>query len=349
MSVLDVEVLGARLTAQMLNGSPARDPVAVADRLFAIQAQDPRGARLAIRARTRGVSAADVDRELTERRSLLITWCNRGTLHLIRSEDYPLLHALTTPPLVTGNARRLHQEGVDERTAQRATTLIERAVTEDGPLTRAALRERLERARVPVAGQALVHLLVRATIEGRIVRGPMVDREQAFVRVLDWLGDIRLPEPEAALAELARRYLAGHGPASDRDLARWAGVPLGAARAGLRAIAPTLREWPGGLVDLASRAGDTAAPLPPPRLLGAFEPVLMGWTSRAAVLGDAEPRIVSGGVFRSFGMVGGRARAVWRFAGRRIEIEPLGELPEAEVAALNADAEAVQRFLWDGS
>ena len=73
--------LTRRLGAQLLSGPPARGPVAVAERLLAIQAQDPRGARLAIRARTSGLSAADVDRELTERRSLLITWLNRGTLH----------------------------------------------------------------------------------------------------------------------------------------------------------------------------------------------------------------------------------------------------------------------------
>ena len=79
-----------RLSAQLLSGPPLREPVAVARHLLAIQGQDPRGARLAIRARTRGVTAADVDRELTEQRSLLITWLNRGTLHLVASDDYPL-------------------------------------------------------------------------------------------------------------------------------------------------------------------------------------------------------------------------------------------------------------------
>ncbi len=82
-------MLRARLTAQLLAGAPARDPVAVAERLLAIQGQDPRGARLAVRARTEGLTAADVDRALTDDRSLLITWLNRGTLHLVRSEDLP--------------------------------------------------------------------------------------------------------------------------------------------------------------------------------------------------------------------------------------------------------------------
>src|SRR5262249_10463523 len=99
-------LIAERLTAQLLAGEPAGAPVAVAERLLAVQAQDPRGARLAVRARTVGVTAADVERALTEERSLLVTWLNRGTLHLVRSEDYAWLHALTTPPLATGCARR---------------------------------------------------------------------------------------------------------------------------------------------------------------------------------------------------------------------------------------------------
>lgn len=70
------ELLRRRLTAQRLAGPPAHGPdaaVSVTRRLLAIQAQDPRGARLAIRARARGVRAADIDRALTEERSLLIT------------------------------------------------------------------------------------------------------------------------------------------------------------------------------------------------------------------------------------------------------------------------------------
>ena len=39
---------------------------------------------------------------------------------------------------------------------------------------------------------------------------------------------------DSALAELARRFLAGHAPADERDLAKWAGLPLRDARAGLR-------------------------------------------------------------------------------------------------------------------
>ncbi len=332
-----------RLTAQLLAGRPAPDCLAVAQRLLAIQAQDPRAARLAVRARSTGVSSADIERELTDRRSLVITTLNRGTLHLVRSEDYPLLQALTTPQLQRSSSTRLGQEGFDADRTARAVGLIERSIADDGPLTRAALRERLDHAGVATAGQALIHLIYRASIEGRIVRGPMADGQPAFALVRDWLPRAPPPDRATALAELARRYLAGHGPATDHDLARWAGLPLRDARAGLQAIGEKLRRLPGGLVDLAGRG--RAARLPPPRLLGAFEPLLLGWRSRADVLGDDEHKIVTGGMFRGFGLVGGRAAAGWRLVGSEIELDPFAALSSTDRAALERDAVAVRRFL----
>src|SRR5439155_4362698 len=134
-----------------------------------------------------------------------------------------------------GNARRLRQEGVTEAAAERSVAIVERALADEGPLTRAQLGERLAAAGVRTQGQALVHLLMLACLRGLTVRGPMIGREHAYALVRDWLGEARPVDRDRALAELARRYLAGHGPAGDRDLARWAGLPLRDARAGLAA------------------------------------------------------------------------------------------------------------------
>lgn len=319
-----------------------RSPEAVAERLLAVQGQDPRGARLAVRARTRGVSAADVDRALTEDRSLLITWLNRGTLHLVRSEDYPLLQALTTPPLRTSADRRLRQEGMSEKDVERAVKTIEKALVDEGPRTRLQLRERLESAAVPAAGQILIHLLFLVAVRGIAVRGPMVGKEHAYVLVRDWLGEQKPVDRNAALAELARRYLVGHGPANDRDLARWAGLPLRDVRAGLAAIANELEERDDGLVELAKCR--PAQPLPPPRLLGAFDPLLLGWTSREEVVGPHKMLVTINGIFKPFALVDGRAVATWRFAGGKVTIEPLGKVTKKAMKALEADAVEVERF-----
>jgi hypothetical protein len=335
--------IAERLTAQALSGAPLKRSVDVAERLLAVQGQDPRGARLAVRARTSGLSAADVDRELSEERSLLITWLNRGTLHLIRAEDYPLLHSLTTPPLLTGSSRRLRQEGVSEAAAERAMKTIERALAADGPLDGAELRRRLERAKVPVAGQAFIHLMFLSALRGKTVRGPMAGKQHAYALVEDWLGPLESPDRGAALAELARRYLVGHGPAGDRELARWAGLPLRDARAGLAAIAGQLVERDDGLVELAR--SPAAAPLPPPRLLGAFDPLLLGWSSREEVVGPHRLLVTDNGIFRPFALVGGRAVATWRFAAGKVTIEYLERVPAKQAKALEDDARAVEAFL----
>jgi hypothetical protein len=336
-------VIAERLAAQLLTGPPARDPVAVVERLLAVQGQDARGARLAIRARTTGLTAADVDRAMTEDRSLLITWLNRGTLHLVRSDDYPWLHALTTPPLLTANARRLAQEGVGPDAADRAVEVIARSLADEGPLTRDQLRARVEAAGVRGRGQALIHLLGLASFRGLVVRGPMIGKQHAYVLVRDWLGEVKPMPRDRALAELARRYLLGHGPADPRDLAKWGGLPLRDARAGLDAIARHLEVRPDGLLSLAGRT--PAAELPAPRLLGPFDALLMGWTSRAAILGRHDAAVVTGGVFRPFALVGGRGVATWSASSGRVEIEPFARLSRADRAALEVDAEDVARFL----
>src|SRR4051794_16130431 len=178
----------ARLTSQLLAGTPARSAEDVVGRLLAVQAQDPRGARLAVRSRSTGLTAADVDQALTVDRTLIVSWLNRGTLHLVRAEDYWWLHSLTTPQLAVSNERRLRQEGVSPAQAERGVEVVTEAVSSEGPLTRAQLRERLDAAGVPTAGQALVHVVFAATRLHGVVRGPMVGKEQAFVSATKWLG-----------------------------------------------------------------------------------------------------------------------------------------------------------------
>jgi Winged helix DNA-binding domain len=295
-----------------------------------------------VRARSEGLVASDVDRALDERR-LIITWVNRGTLHLIRAEDYPLLQVLTTPPLWTSCRTRLRQTGVGEAAAERGVEVVARALADDGPLTRPQLKERLDSADVPTAGQALAHVLFYASLRGVCVRGPMVGKAHAFVAVRDWLGEEQEPDREAALAELARRYLVGHGPATDADLARWAGLPLRDARAGFAAISRRTVDLGDGLLDLRRR--EEPAPLPPPRLLGAFDPLLLGWTSREQVVGPHKRLVTTDGIFRPFALVDGRAVSTWRFQKGRVEIKHLERITKKATGRLEADAAAVEAFL----
>jgi hypothetical protein len=310
-----VDLLGARLRAQLLtepdpaDGHEAcgdRDVVGVVHHLLAVQAQDPVGARLTVRARSRGLSASHIDRAL-DAGDLVVTWLNRGTLHLVTAEDYRWLQALTTPGFATSNLTRLRQEGVDPSQQERGVDVIADEL-EGGPRTRGQLREALATAEVPVGGQAVPHLLMLASIRGICVRGPMVGAEQAFVSVDRWLGSRPPVDLEVAERELGRRYLAAHAPADDRDLAKWAGVGLGVAR---RALAQSGN---------ARRAGEGAR-VPGLRLLGPFDELLMGWASRDLVLAGHGDVVTRNGVFRPVVLVEGRAAGTWRRAGGEVTLD----------------------------
>jgi hypothetical protein len=235
---------------------------------------------------------------------------------------------------------------VSSEDTRRGITLIGEALATEGPLTRASLRRRLDAANVPTAGQALVHLLVAATLEHRLVRGPMVGREHAFALAETWLGPAPTPlATDEALAKLAQRYLVGHAPASAEDLARWAGIALGEARRGFASIArATTQVGDGGLFTLEPLVA-RAPSLPEPKLLGAFEPVLLGWSSRAPIIGSFTGIVTSNGLFRPFALVGGSAVAVWSVASGRVTLRCLEPIASHVIDALHRDAQTVFQFL----
>jgi hypothetical protein len=342
-SGVTADVSAERFATQLLADNPAADAVTVCRHLLAVQAQDLRSARLAIRARTSGLSAADVDCALTEERTLVVGWLNRGTLQLVRSEDYWWLHELTTPPLFTGNVRRLAQTGVTARAAERGVAAIERALTEEGPLTRDEVRARVEAVGVPTAGQALVHLLMLACLRCVALRGPLVGGKHAYVLAGDWIGRPRAVARGRALGELARRYLTGHAPAGEHDLAKWAGLPLRDVRQGLKAIATELVQRDDGLLTLKN-----GVPAGSPRacLLDRWDPLLVGWRSREPLLEHYPRSNVAEAHYRRFAYVGARAVATWSLRQGVVAIEqPFAPLNPAERRALVADAGEVARFL----
>ena len=221
-----------------------------------------------------------------------VAWLNRGTLHLVASEDYPWLHALTAPTLLTASARRLAQEGVTPDAAERGVTAIERAGGGGSVGPWAA-------ARANRAG-------------GGAHGGP----------------GARAPAAGGLVAGCGGTWADGGWPA--------------------RVCAVPRHERNDGLLELQSRqaTGAERATLPRPRLLGAFDPLLLGWRSRAEFLDENEPIVTVNGLFRPFALVHARAAATWSLAGGEVTLKLFASLASSDERALRKDAEDVVRFLW---
>jgi len=111
----------------------------------------------------------------------------------------------------------------------------------------------------------------------------------------------------------------------------------------VRTIAAELTERDDGLLALAG-APEPAA-LPAPRLLGQFDPVLLGWRSREDIVGSHRGIVTTNGLFRPIALVEGRAAGIWRLRAGRVELAPFATLSASVADALAADADELERYL----
>ena len=239
----DDRVRGMRTAAQHLHRPRRRSAVDLVRHLTGVQAQVLSAAGLALRARTESLTAQQVDRARLHDRSIVLTWAMRGTLHLISTEDFGWLQPLVVEPRVSNAVRRLKEEGVPADQPSRAVRLIARMLGREGSLTRSEIAERLRRRGIRTEGQAIAHLVWFAAAQGVICYGPYRDGEHCFVLVRDWLGEVKPMEREAALAELAVRYLTAHAPAQPADLAFWSGIRSSDANRAWKSIEDRRSQW----------------------------------------------------------------------------------------------------------
>ncbi len=318
------EVALLRLVAQRIVGPRPTTPADVVRRLGAVQGQDLPGALLSVALRTADGTRADVEAALNSG-EVVRSWPMRGTLHLVAAEDLPWMIGLLGPRVLAGAPARRAQLGISDDSIAQARLLAVEALTGGRRLRRKELLGALADGGVEIAGQRGYHLLWYLSQSATLCLGPMLDGEQCFVLMDEWIRDPRRLDPDEALAELAGRFFRGHGPATVKDLARWAGLRITEARAGLAAALPELArlevdqveyfldpETPELLAACREEARGTF-------LLPGFDEFVLGYGHRGAVLDPAfADRIVPGGngMFRSTVVSDGRIVGTWRWTGR---------------------------------
>jgi len=326
-----------RLAAQRLTpATAAADASAAARAVVGVQAQDTRAAALALRSRVPGLRRADVNGS-----GLIRTWTVRGTVHLIDPSDWPWLHAA----LGSRNRARfdaaMRQRGDYETAVGMLDDIV--AVLRDRTLDRAGLLRELAARGHPGLGPRSVNILMPWAAAQGLVAGLPDGRYRAT--------EPPVPvDAELALATLARRYLAGYGPAAAADLAWWSGLPLGTARRALAALGPA--EADGELLALPGRL-DVAPPLSPRALLlAAFDTAMLGYRRRAPLVaaGDDRHILPGGGMLRPAVLIDGLAAGTWTATakGGRCQVAIDWFRRSAEPPELRAEQFSVERFLGLG-
>jgi len=272
----------------------------------------------------------------------------RMTIHMIPTEDAGWWLPLFEPGIERWSARRLEQLGVPTAKRKKALAVIARALAEEGPLTRTEARARVSKAGVELTQQTGMHVVLSAVVSGIACLGPDRGKTTCLIRREDWLGKLPHFDRERALAELARRYFGAFAPATDRDFAYWAGLPLRDVRTGIESIAKEIDEVRiGDETMLVPRGGLARVPARGQvRMLGNFDTYLLGWKERGFAVSNEHAEHVKeggGGWIRPVIVQDGVVVGGWRSArkGERLEIslnlddqkrEELGTAIEAEIA-----------------
>jgi Winged helix DNA-binding domain len=353
---------------------PAKAMLEVAGRIAGLHAQVLSSAELTLAARVEDLEPDAVRRALWEERSLVKTWAMRGTLHLLPSAEFPLWQAArsTTRLWETGAWQRGF--GVTLAELRRLNDAVAQAL--DGQLlTREELADRVgELTGSKLLGDKLREswgaLLKPAAALGLVCFAPGKGQQVCFTRPDTWRGGWTDHDPEQAMDEVTRRFLAASGPVTREDFARWWGIPSPARGARLLqrlgeevarvevegAAAYALAADLPGLAEAGRRgeAAGTGAGSRTVRLLPAFDQYVITATLHAERL---MPGPFKARVYRPQGwlspvlLVGGRMDGVWRQEAKggrlRVTIEPFAGPPPARVRRA-AEAEAERLAAWSG-
>ena len=349
----------------------ARTPLAVVEHHLAMQAQDLSSGLWSIGVRTGG-TVSDVLASV-ERGELTRTWPMRGTLHWVATADAGWLTALLAAPSMRAAARVLEREGVIDEVVERAGRLWTEHLTGAGAMTRAEASAALTAGGVDPSGQRTYHLLVRQHQLGLLRQGPIrrtgagpASFEPTFVLAdggaagavgaAGGCGSVRRPERAEALAILADRYVASHGPVTERDFAGWCDQPLRLVREAVAATEGRVRvETVGEAAYLVHEDAPPAASeqTSPVLLLPGFDEWLLGYKDRSAQLTREQERAVvpgGNGVFRGTLVADSAVVGTWRRAVARgtitVEVTPFTRPSRALRSGADEAAAAYGRF-WE--
>jgi hypothetical protein len=354
------QVRSWRMDRHLLDRPAGVGAVEVVRRLAGVQAQVTSSARQAVAVRGAVRGASGVADALADR-SLVRTWAQRGTLHLLPSDEVAAHLALLAAARTWEKApwqREFATAGQIAEMAEAAAAALDGRV-----LSRAELAaEIVERTGDPALAERLGSgwgtVLKPLAWQGVLCNAVADDDSVAFTAPASWLpGWTGLPEPDAAAAVVIPTYLGVHGPATPELFDQWlirGSTPKKRLRGWFAALAEegVLSEvdvegehrWArsADLDDLAA-----AHPTDRVRLLPAFDQFVLGpGTSAAEVVAPERRKLVSkaAGWISPVVVAGGRVAGVWSVDGPALAVTLFPE-HDTDRTALDAEIGELARAL----
>lgn len=334
-----------RLRNQRLTRALRSNPASVVSWFGAVQAQEYGPAKWGLALRLPpGVTDAVVDRAVNQGR-ILRTHVLRPTWHFVLPADITWMQELTGPHVHRRMGTYQRQLGLDGRKLARAASVVERALGDAGSLTRAELKTHIARAKLPVQPIHLVHYAMYAEVHGLICSGPRRGKQPTYALIADRAPRSTRLTRDEALAELGKRFLRGHAPATVRDFVWWSGLSTADAKRAFemnraRPLAVDgLTYWTLG-ERRASRGKGSGV-----YLLPIYDEYLVAYRDRRAV---PHPQYSLGAFWNSL-VIDGQLAGTWRTARRgkevAVHVSTLRRLTVQERRGVSRAAARYGRFL----
>lgn len=347
-----------------------KDVVRLAGDLVGLHGSDPSSVFLSTAARLKdpGVAVESLERALYEDRSLVRTLCMRRTMFVVPLDLVPVVQAACTDPLVPPErmklVRMIEENGIAaegarwlaEVEAETLAALVAREQATGAELSKAVpgLREQLSFGEGKRWGGTVgmtTRVLFLLSTEQRVVRGrpkgSWISSQYRWSPIEAWLpGGVPSMAPEAARAELVRRWLSAFGPATTGDVKWWTGWTVAYTKQALTAVGAVevgLEEGTGWVLP----GDEDPVPTPDPwvALLPGLDPTTMGWRQRGWYLGGHGRELFDrNGNAGPTVWVDGRVVGGWaqRRSGEIVHrlLEDVGSAARAAVDRAAADLEA---------
>lgn len=348
IELTSLDLVWRRLYTQRVAGEPFAQPDAMVEWLVAVQSQDVAGASWSVGQRVQDATAESVLSALNSGR-ILRTHVLRPTWHFVTPDDIRWLLDLTAPRIQALNAYYKRQAELDDMTLARSREVMIATLQDGNHQTRSDLATFLAEEGITAEGLRLNYIMMDAELEGVICSGSMRGKQQTYALLDERAPNARRLQRDEALAELARRFFIGHGPATIGEYVRWSGLTVADAKRGLDLVKSELER-----VEVGGHTvwcGPGIIPEPPTEpvayLLPEYDECVLTYNDIGFPdIAAAESAPLSGNdTFYRPVVIDGRRAGTWRrkIARREavIEIRPIVALGPTEERALT---EATNRY-----